>query len=122
MGGPLLFHGAALVEGLEGSPAAGTQNDGFGPVTDKIERWERLSPDSFSEFVDDWSLLNQFAMLWELRERFPLHFIVFKHTASHLSHEANVEQVFSRAGIPEREISVTPIWTPSTLLTWLWSG
>ena len=29
-------------------------------------------------------------MLWELRERFPLHFIVFKHTGSHLSHEASV--------------------------------
>ena len=37
-------------------------------------------------------------MMWELRERFPLHFIVFKQTACHLSHEANVEQVYSRAG------------------------
>ena len=100
---------------LEGSPAAWTKkNDGFDPVTDEIERWERLSPDSFSEFVDDGSLLNEFAMMWELRERFPLHFIVFKQTACHLSHEANVGQVFS-----EREISQTPIWTPSTLLTWL---
>jgi hypothetical protein len=37
-------------------------------------------------------------MMWELRESFPMHFIVFKQTACHLSHEANVEQVFSRAG------------------------
>ena len=37
-------------------------------------------------------------MMWELRKRFPLHFIVFKQTACHLSHEANVEQVYSRAG------------------------
>jgi hypothetical protein len=47
------------------------------------------------------SLLNEFAMMWELRERFrgPLHFIVFKQTVCRLSHEANVEQVyFSRAG------------------------
>jgi hypothetical protein len=43
-------------------------------------------------------LLNEFAMMWELRKRFPLHFIVFKQTDCHLSHEANVEQVFSRAG------------------------
>ena len=85
-------------------------NDGFGPVTDEIELWERLSPDSFSEFVDAGALLNEFAMMWALRERFPLHFIVFKQTACHLSHEANVEQVFSRAGNlsdpnmdPERE-------------------
>ena len=29
---------------------------------------------------------------------FPLHFFVFKQTVSHLAAEANVEQVFSRAG------------------------
>ncbi len=33
-------------------------------------------------------------MMWALRERFPLHYIVFKQTACHLAHEANVEQVF----------------------------
>jgi hypothetical protein len=38
-------------------------------------------------------LLNEFAMMWELRERFLLHFIVFKQTDCHLSHKANVEQV-----------------------------
>ena len=37
-------------------------------------------------------------MMWELYERFPLHFIVFKQTLCHLSHVAKVEQVFSRAG------------------------
>lgn len=43
-------------------------------------------------------LLNEFAMMWALRERFQLHFVVFKQTARHLPHEANVEMVFSRAG------------------------
>ena len=43
--------------------------------------------------------MNEFKMMWELRESFPLHFTVFKQTACHLSHEANVEQVFSRAGL-----------------------
>ena len=33
-----------------------------------------------------------------MRKSFPLHFIVFKQTACHLAHEANVEQIFSRAG------------------------
>lgn len=37
-------------------------------------------------------------MMWSMRDRFPLHLIVFKRTACHLPHEANVEQVFSRAG------------------------
>ncbi len=43
--------------------------------------------------------LNEFKMMLELRESFPLHFTVFKQTACHLSHEANVDQVFSRAGL-----------------------
>ena len=37
-------------------------------------------------------------MVWALRDRFPLHIILFKQTACHLAHEANVEQIFSRAG------------------------
>ena len=37
-------------------------------------------------------------MMYTFRHRFPLHYVVFKQTASHLPHEANVEQVFSRAG------------------------
>ena len=40
--------------------------------------------------------MNEFKMMWSLRESFPLHFTVFKQTACHLAHEANVEQVFSR--------------------------
>ena len=77
---------------------ARTPSDGFDPVTDEVERWERLDPDLYSEFIDAGGLLNEFAMMWALRERFPLHFVVFKQTACHLPHEANVEMVFSRAG------------------------
>jgi hypothetical protein len=43
-------------------------------------------------------LLYEFIMMWELRELFPMHFIVFKQTVCHLSHKANIKQVFSRAG------------------------
>ena len=38
-------------------------------------------------------------MMWALRDRFPLHLIVFNQTACHLPHEANVEMLFSRAGL-----------------------
>ena len=31
-------------------------------------------------------------MMWELRYRFPLHYIVFTQVSSHIPHEANVEQ------------------------------
>ena len=39
----------------------------------------------------------EFEMMWALRDRFPIHFIVFKQTACH-RHEANVEHILSRAG------------------------
>lgn len=32
-------------------------------------------------------VLNEFHMMWTLRDKFPLHFIVFKQTASHIPHE-----------------------------------
>lgn len=65
---------------------------------EEIDRWNHLSSDVWASFMDDDGLLNEFKMMWSLRERFPLHLVVFKRTACHLPHEANVEQVFSRAG------------------------
>ena len=53
----------------------------------------------YSKFVTKQGLLNEFAMMWALRETFPLHYVVFKQTACHIPHEANVEQIFSRAGL-----------------------
>ena len=47
----------------------------------------------YSKFVTKQGLLNEFAMMWALRETFPLHYVVFKQTACHIPHEANVEQI-----------------------------
>ena len=44
-------------------------------------------------------IVNEFALLYELRSKFPLHYTVFKQTASHLPHEGNSEQLFSRSGM-----------------------
>ena len=68
-------------------------------MLEEIERWERLSADEIDKFRDEDGLLNEFKLVWQLRDRFPLHLIVFKQTACHLCHEANVEQIFSRAGL-----------------------
>ena len=68
-------------------------------MLEEIERCERLSADEIDKFRDEDGLLNEFALAWQLRDRFPLHLIVFKQTACHLCHEANVEQIFSRAGL-----------------------
>ena len=44
------------------------------------------------------AVLNEFALMWAVRDGFPLRYTVFKQYASHIPHEANVEQLFSRAG------------------------
>ena len=36
-------------------------------------------------------VFDEFAFMWHMRERFPLHYAVFRRTASHLPHEGNVE-------------------------------
>ena len=36
--------------------------------------------------------------MWDLRKLYPLHYMVFRQTASHLPHEGNSENAFSRAG------------------------
>ena len=53
----------------------------------------------YEPFTDDQGLINEFALVWNLKDSFPLHFTVFKQTAVHIPHEANVEQVFSTSGI-----------------------
>lgn len=67
-------------------------------ATVERENWKHLPRDKYKQFFDADGILNEFAMLWALREEFPLHFIVFKQCAAHLLHEANVEKIFSLAG------------------------
>ena len=80
-----------------------TEPDEVDTVSDEIRRWSSLSESECQRFVSvEDGILNEFEMMWLLRILFPLHFVVFKQTACHLSAEANVEQVFSRAGqLPE---------------------
>jgi hypothetical protein len=90
-GGSMIFRGASALE------CEVTETPEFDTVTDEIRRWSSLSEDECQRFVED-GVLNEFEMMWQLRVLFPLHFFVFKQTASHLTAEANVEQVFSRVG------------------------
>ena len=58
-------------------------------VADEITRWKYIAPAELAEFRCADGLLNEFKMMWKLRHRFPLHFIVFKQMACHLPHEAS---------------------------------
>ena len=61
-------------------------------------RWAALDKNIVREYVDNDGIVNEFALVYNLRQSFPLHYIVFRQTAAHLPHEANSEQLFSRAG------------------------
>ena len=67
-------------------------------VTEEAARWAALDKDIVREYVDNDGIVNEFALVYNLRQSFPLHYIVFRQTAAHLPHEANSEQLFSRAG------------------------
>ncbi len=95
-----MFRGASALE------CEVTEVPEFDTVTDEIGRWSSLSEDECQRFVED-GVLNEFEMMWQLRVLFPLHFFVFKQTVPHLAAEANVEQVFSRAG-QLSEVNVDP--------------
>ena len=86
-----MFRGASALE-----PEV-TEAGDFYAVNDEIRRWSSLSEGECQRFVED-GVLNEFEMMWQLRVLFPLYFFVFKQTVSHLTVEANVDQVFSRAG------------------------
>ena len=65
----------------------------------EVERWKAISTDTLNTFKDkENGMINEFAFMWAKRKDFPLHFFVFKQTASHLPHEGNVEQIFSLGG------------------------
>ena len=67
-------------------------------VTDEMHRWKRLDNFTITDFNDDDDVVNEMALLYKLRESFPLHYFVFKQVCSHLCHEGNTEQLFSLAG------------------------
>ena len=73
-----------------------------------------LTPEICAKFTGADNLLNECAMMWALRERFPLHLLVCKQAAAHIPHEANVEQFFSRAGnLADPNQKPHPLATPS---------
>ena len=49
------------------------------------------------KYKDSDGFINEFSLMWDMKDSFPLHFFVFKQCASHICHEANVEQIFSLA-------------------------
>ena len=76
-----------------------TQDDSsLDEVTDEVSRWAALAPSVIEEFTDRDGVVNEFALMYRMRNSFPLHVHVFRQVSSHMGHEANTEQLFSLAG------------------------
>ena len=121
--GSPLFRGASMLNSAAAAQVAQAAHNAaeaefqFDAAGVEIERYKYLAPEEVQPFLRADGLLDEFRMMHEFRHRFPLHHLVFKQTASHLPHEANVEQVFSRAG----RIS-NPNMTPAYLGTLVMVG
>lgn len=63
-----------------------------------LERWSKIDKSTIRSFKDDDGIVNDVALIYSVRNSFPLHYTVFKQLASHTSHEGNNEQLFSQAG------------------------
>ena len=55
-----------------------------------------MSHDRIEPFTDDQGLINEFALMYNVKDSFPLHYIVFKQTAVHIPDPARGE---CRAGL-----------------------
>ena len=52
-------------------------------MTLEVERWKSISPDTLSAFKDpETNMINEYAFMWAKRKDFPLHYFVFRQTAS----------------------------------------
>ena len=49
-------------------------------------------------FKDEGGLLDEFKLLYAVRDEAPLHYALFKQVSSHLAHEGNAEETFSLSG------------------------
>ncbi len=94
----MLFRGRSALPALDVAVDSSEMDNQGDVVQNERQKWENLPKARLQPFYRDDGLLNEFMMFWKLRLEFPLHFIVFKQAASHLPHEANCENVFSRAG------------------------
>ena len=68
------------------------------PVLIEIAHWSLISVETIKQFTDQDQLLNEFALVFFLREQFPIHYLLFKRLAAHLPHEGNAESTFSLSG------------------------
>ena len=67
------------------------------PVSAEVQAWASLLQAEVALYRNSLGLVDEFALISRLKRKFPLYHIVFRQSSSHLSHEGDVERVFSGA-------------------------
>jgi hypothetical protein len=67
-------------------------------VTLEIALWKGIDTADVKAFMDVDGLVDEFAFIFSVREKVPIHFALFKRLAADLPHEANAESTFSLSG------------------------
>jgi hypothetical protein len=76
----------------------------------EVSRWASLPAAKIQPFINEASgMLNEFQLLFSLKNEFPLHFFVFRRTCVHIGHEGNAEDTFSLSGSLSNENTHTAI-------------
>jgi len=64
----------------------------------EIQRWSALPAERVDAYREDCGMINEYKLLFDMRQEFPLHFFLFRQTCVHIAHEANAENTFSLSG------------------------
>lgn len=67
-------------------------------VRAEVRAWEAIAQERIDVFRGSDGLVNEFKLVYSVREELPLHHLLFKQVSSHLGHEANAEDTFSLSG------------------------
>lgn len=62
---------------------------------DEALQWRMIPRATIKKHTNERHMVDEFALVSSLREQFPLHYIVFQQSASHLAAESETEDVFS---------------------------
>ena len=84
-----------------------SDDDGAGddaaPDTDcvrlEVQIWENIAPERLKLFTNPQNgLVDEFKLIFSMRNEVPLHYFLFRQVSSHFGHEANAETTFSLSG------------------------
>ena len=97
---PGLFRSQSVTASLNSSATSATaSHSSSGDVVQmEAQRWSALPQEVIQACDPGGGVINEFDLIYSVRQEFPLHYTLFRQIATHIAHEANSESTFSEAG------------------------